>query len=818
MSKRRSPSSPPVGSPAGGPARADHAALRAHVQALLARGKTRDAVEAARQLYKATRALEAEALLVDAYEARIRALMAGGMPREARELAALVVERHPGTRARILPLVHESAARAGGDPGPVLAALASADAAGRRALEDTLRRVLIDPRAVAGHPALSDGDPLREGARVVSELFTAVTTGPLAGGALARLDVIPRQSPLAPWKLLIRAIDAYYRGADAAVLANLAAVPADSAPARLVPVLRCLAGDTSVDAAGRRSLAERALLDRVSGGRARFRLRLADLARALGDNDQRQATEVVRDLAEAASGAPPAFRATFIATILTHWIRLDLDPDPLLSALVRARVDVDAMRQLALSYERAGVWEAAVAAWDSYLTVARRIGAVPLEGRLTSRVLLHMAGLLPSEIDEVLDLVAADDEEDLDRLIRAGVVPECLDRARLLERAREADPRPDVFRALVAHWTPRDARRAESAAEAWRTRHPRDLEPLFYLADAAERRGAHRKALDLLAQAEAIDRVHPDVRRRRFRILLSSAERRLQEGRVDVARRDIDRLAGASAAAEGDRPAYLGALRWAAACREGDTASAETLEAELARRLASPVLLDLLLVSVATHLGLEPPPSRRASAAEAALDAPRLQAIEGLARAADLLFGLERPLTLPAELLARIEVNPRGAPPGQLHSLCTIGLRLDRPSLAYAAAGAGLALESALTHRFLLARGRALAAAPGLAEHARARQCLRAARAAAARLRDTETLREASAALRALPPDALMPDASGDDPTPDEVRRVIAGERARSTMPRFVAGPAPRRRRPGRRRPQPPRFMQEIFSFLEPGS
>ena len=71
----------------------DLSAQRARVEDLLARGKTRDAVEAAKQLYKQTRSVETEALLVDAYAARIRALLATGMSREARELASLVVER-----------------------------------------------------------------------------------------------------------------------------------------------------------------------------------------------------------------------------------------------------------------------------------------------------------------------------------------------------------------------------------------------------------------------------------------------------------------------------------------------------------------------------------------------------------------------------------------------------------------------------------------------------------------------------------------------------------------------------------------------------
>jgi len=64
-----------------------------------------------------------------------------------------------------------------------------------------------------------------------------------ARGRLAALDQVPRHSPLAPWKLLIRALDAYYRRADGAALANLDAIPPRAAPARLVPVLRHLIGE-----------------------------------------------------------------------------------------------------------------------------------------------------------------------------------------------------------------------------------------------------------------------------------------------------------------------------------------------------------------------------------------------------------------------------------------------------------------------------------------------------------------------------------------------------------------------------------------------
>ena len=126
-----------------------------------------------------------------------------------------------------------------------------------------------------------------------------------------------------------------------------------------------------------------------------------------------------------------------------------------------------------------------------------------------------------------------------------------------------------MFRALVAHYEQWEPKRTEGEAEAWRRAHPQDVEPLLFLVRAAERRGALRKALDFLAEAEALNRVHPEVRQSRFRLLLASAERRIKEGKGLLALADLERLAQEPRASEGDLPAYLLALRWAATTRVG---------------------------------------------------------------------------------------------------------------------------------------------------------------------------------------------------------------------------------------------------------
>jgi hypothetical protein len=783
---------------------------RARIDALIAAGKTRDAVEVAKQFFKETRGPETEALVVTAYQARIDALAAAGMPREARALAALVSERFPACRDRFASLIGRSELRLAGNVPALLAELATADTARRRELEAILTRELADPEVLADSPALPSDDPLKRAGRAVCDLFMSVTTGPLPDGVLGRLDEIPRHSPLAPWKLLIRALDAFYRRADGAVLANLSAIPAHSGPGRLVPILRRLVGDAG--AREDRSLAVATLLDKVSGGRVPFERHVRELAESLARKDGRRAAATIQDLLKVLSALPAGFRRTCIATVLDQWFRLDLNPEPLIHASLRGTRDLDTLRLLALAVERTGIWDTALGLWDRYLTAAIQTRVLPSSGPEVCRVLLRMTDLFPSDQEEVLDFFDVRSEDELRDLIRARVLPECFDRGRLLERARAASPEPQVFRALVAHYETREPRRAEAEAEAWRRDRPQDLEPLLYLMRAAERRGAHRRALDLLAEAESINGVHPEVRQSRFRLLLASAERRIREGKLARALADLDQLEREPRANEGDHMAYFVALRWAAARRNGDAGAAMNLEQALVSRTRNPVLFDLVLRSVAGVFDIDVLEPRRPCS--------QPEVIEGVARAFDLFHGLDRPLTVSPELFAQIEKGCGGASVAQLHSLCACGLTMARPAVTYVASGRGLADDGPLLHRFLLARGRALRTASSAADRDRGRRCLRAARELAGRARDMEAVREASAALDTIPSetgfDRVMPDDSFNDdraPAQEEIMRTVAAERRSPDIPRFAVEKARSARR-RRRRPREPDLFEELVALL----
>ena len=70
------------------------------IRQLIANGKSRPALDHAKDLFKQERSPQAEALLLDCYEARVACLIATHMPVEALALVSLVKERHPVAGAR----------------------------------------------------------------------------------------------------------------------------------------------------------------------------------------------------------------------------------------------------------------------------------------------------------------------------------------------------------------------------------------------------------------------------------------------------------------------------------------------------------------------------------------------------------------------------------------------------------------------------------------------------------------------------------------------------------------------------------------------
>ena len=159
-------------------------------------------------------------------------------------------ERFPAHQSQVAMLMRQSEVAAGNFDA-LLAELVIADAPRRRELEAMLARGLTDPAVLTESPVLPADHPLKRMARAVLDALTCSDHWPLTGRCTRESGRYSAALAARPWKLLVRALDAFYRHDNATVLANLSGIPPDSGPARLVPVLRRLVEKTACQQSAR---------------------------------------------------------------------------------------------------------------------------------------------------------------------------------------------------------------------------------------------------------------------------------------------------------------------------------------------------------------------------------------------------------------------------------------------------------------------------------------------------------------------------------------------------------------------------------------
>lgn len=123
--------------------------------------------------------------------------------------------------------------------------------------------LLADVAILADHASNCPAE-LRDGAATIRAALEALETGE-AEAALSALDVIPRSSPFADWKLFVRGLAAYYRHDTAAMKANWDRLDPQRKAARIAAKLRVVsdvaAGQPVDDASLILGLVERAAFE-----------------------------------------------------------------------------------------------------------------------------------------------------------------------------------------------------------------------------------------------------------------------------------------------------------------------------------------------------------------------------------------------------------------------------------------------------------------------------------------------------------------------------------------------------------------------------
>jgi hypothetical protein len=679
------------------------------VRELIAGRHSKSALQLAKDLYKRSATTESETLLTDAYKARIDDLLRLGMTVEAKTLLGIVQQRFPQALPRFTEIGREICAQ-DGKLEEVVAPLADRElpAEERDRVETVIRQRIWDLRALGTVSSLPSEHSLRKAASALAAAFQAVTTGPV-NDAVLELPEVSRRSPLASWKSLIWAIACYHRGEDEECGRWLQTIPIDSVPARILPTFTVmLKSKPGAKTEFKSSLAAQKLIAEAGDHGAALRSALIELEDAL----QTKKMKRILDAAQTAMAATNHCGAVTRERLRQHIeVRSEMEHIPrasIYAALGGApRRDAYYFRLLAATLEdqrNMDSYAEAVVVWSEFRREAikeRWFAPGGLEDGILS---LHMGELIervPAEIIEDLK-----EEMTFYRSAGKGNKEEQIPSpSALYERACKADPHPEAFQAWLnwaskqGHWQV-----ADHVAEQWRMSRPADIQPLLYLMESAEKRDAFKKSLKYLEEAENLDRLSPEVRRARLRLLLSGALRHLQQRKAHLALVGIEQIETVPEVRPGEIATLAAALRWCAAMIGQEKAVQDEQETKLRKSMGS-VAAHLLMASVAEEAeicSLHPLKIAKIPAAEL---------LGGVARSCVLGEWADLAIALPSDWNKQLiaALNLPNCPLDAAQMLVMGEAALDRHSaeLSYAVSTAGLATGGA-NAEFLFLRARSL--------------------------------------------------------------------------------------------------------------
>jgi hypothetical protein len=736
------------------------------IRLAIARQSSKTALDKAKQLHKELANDESESVLIDAYVARIEAMLAKDLATEAKALADLVVSRFPQAGGRLAQLQGNLAALTG-DIATVVAPLADPNATPekRARAEQMIRSELVDLRALANSSDLAPDHPLRAAAAALDNAFEAVTSGEVDEAALA-LPEVSHRSPLAGWKLLIRAIASLYQGRDEDCRRFLATIDSDCVSARLTDSIRSiLAGSPD----GPLAQAGSNLVRRVIGPRGELctALRALDDAflnvpsdREPGDDLYRQIRRTVLTCERACPELLPRLKQHISVKAAVACCPVESVIDAMGGRSVH-----DAYFWRLYARAREGVGDALDACflWSRFRDAAIEEGLFAADGQEAAFLYLHMAELLrrvpPDHLadarDDYLDAMAAiedlyeDDLPETPRWTSSAIrIPDkkrdtyFLFPERLYERACVLRSDADIYKEWLDYIRTADRRdlKPDDVALKWSAAFVRDARPLIFLAESAEQRNAFNKALKYIEQAEALGGVDPKVRRARFRLLVAKAVRHLKNRNLNLASKDFVQIDELPQSGEKDRPAFVASLRWVHALRRGNQVEAERLHSQVRGLLGGQPAADVLLLNTARKCGLS---SSGTLALQKSLSTCKdRDIVSAITRTCPISADVNVEILLPAKwesLLTKwFKRSDCSIDTAGLMTMARAALKMNWLELAYYCCGHGLQKGGPERARFMFMRARSL---PYFL-YERRQDCLDVALALARRARDMDLVAE----------------------------------------------------------------------------
>jgi hypothetical protein len=392
----------------------------------------------------------------------------------------------------------------------------------------------------------------------------------------------------------------------------------------------------------------------------------------------------------------------------------------------------------------------ACSCWEEFRKHAVREGWFPARGPEAGTLYLHMADQLRHLDPNDLQGVRRGFERHFDGHANhyRGQPPEVralmpnrsdvdlyfLSSDALLERACESDPCAANFERWLRYAEEASPTTCDLVAERWSAALPNDISPLLRLMQSAEKRNALQKAFKLMERAEQIDGVNAEVRRARLRLLVAMAVRHLRNKKPKLAEKELRQIEALPQAHQGDRPAFVAALRFVWHLLRDARGEADSVLAEAVRFLGDGPTAHFLFLEVERWCG-------RRSSALGDPARPTTPLFAAFGRVCALGDDLGMPVVMigqmPDRMMKELAVPNVSANPRTLAALGEAAIRQDHFPLAYTIAGAGLAQGTESQARFLFLRARSL---PPWEDDRRS-SCLAAASELARRQHDSDLLK-----------------------------------------------------------------------------
>jgi hypothetical protein len=585
-----------------------------------------------------------------------------------------------------------------------------------------------------------------------------VTTGLVKDEEIA-LPAISRRSPLAPWKMLIKALACFYRHEDEICERYLQAVDPESAPARLVPLIRrMVAGKSNGNLAGSSVL----LVEKVTGNSKKIRHAFQTLDSSLAGKKPHNLFEATRNAVIICEQSCPELIDRLKQHIsIRSWMNED-DVEDVTGALGGPSLkNAYFWRLHARAAEIKGKNLSACALWEEFRKHALHEKWFSEKDKEVSVIYLHMADLLRGLGAGGLEWHRRDFErrfrgfepyyhEQPRSVLEAGhkhrngasdtyfLYPE-----HLYSLARKIDPSSETFRQWLdwlenddSHW-----KEANAAAKAWHAAVPDDARPLLFLMKSAEKRNSLKKALGYLEKAERLDGLNPGVKRARLHLLAATAIRHLKQKKTRLARKDLVEIDALPQSGEGDQPAFLVALKSVCAMIDREKSRSDRLNEKLIKLLENKLTAKVFMEGLLTVCGLPDQATHFRSYEKEPLEGDDL--VAAVARGCKLGDDMGVPVAIPGEYEEKISdfftTKECSLDTAAIRIIGEAALRNKNLKLAYAAAGAGLLRGGAAAARFLLLRARSLPTW----EMTRRDACITAAIELARRERDMNLIDEA---------------------------------------------------------------------------